>query len=399
MKLWVTGCSVILSAAKDLLVYFDYIPSFPLTKGTPLRRLLVLSLAGSATLTFGAEQQRPLESARSLGRGNTYVAAYDSDDATRSNPATLSETDIIVQLRWAQLDLFVGENAIDAVNDLTSFSAEDSATGALDAFKEKFGKRIYGRAQLNALATRVMWFELMPFATTSNYVEERVPSIPEFEFHSDTMAGVAMAFGYALGKNYNLGVTLRPAHRTVFAGKMAFADLLDFVEAEDMALEDYFEKREGFQIGMDVGGIWKPTKEWRFGATVENLGYAGNFSEFEDPPSPYPQKLSLGMNYRWDLKPWHWDFSADLQDVINPHQYDWWRLLHLGTEIGSSYISRDHDVGLMLGINEGYFSGGVFVDVFVARLTISSYAVELGEYAGQRGDRRWGASLSSTMTF
>lgn len=364
-----------------------------------MRTLLGLLLATFALPSLAVEQQRPLESTRFLGRGNTYVAAFDSDDATRGNPATLSETSINFQMRWLQLDLLVGKNSLDVVSDINNFSAEDSATSALDTFKDKAGQRLYGRVQLAPLGTRIFWFEIMPFASTSNYVEERNPSLPEFEFYSDSMAGMAIAFGYAVGKNFNLGVTLRPAHRTVFAGHMAFADLLDFVDSDDLELQDYFDKAEGFQVGMDVGGVWKPTKEWRFGALIENFGYAGNFSDFDNPPSPYPQKISLGLNYRWDMKPWVWDFSTDLQDIGNPHQYDWWRLLHMGSEIGRSYISRDNDIGLMVGVNEGYFTTGAYVDVLIARVNVSYYAVELGEYAGQRGDRRWGVSITSAMTF
>jgi hypothetical protein len=358
---------------------------------------VVLPLVASAAVA--REQERVLESSRYLGRGNTFVAGYDSDEATRGNPATLGEANVKFQLRWLQLDLMVGENSLDSVQDVSELDGEESAVSVLNTFEDKFGKRQYLRVQAVPLAMRILKFEMMPFFTTSNYVDMRLPTTPELQFRSDTMAGVAFAFGYSVSAAWSLGMTVRPAHRTVFAGDVAFADLLNFIDDEDASLEDLFEKEEGLQVGVDVGTIWRPAKDWRFGLLVENLGYAGNQGDFEAPPDPYQQRVDLGLNYRVDWKPWHWDVLVDAQDLVNPEQYDWFRLLHVGTEIGRSYISRDHDIGLLAGLNEGYFTTGGFLDLFIARLQMTYYAVELGEYAGQRRDRRWAITLLSSMTF
>ncbi len=363
------------------------------------RNLLSLALVFCAFELKAAEQQRPLESSRFYGRGNTYVAGYDSDEASRANPATLSETQVKFQVRWLQLDLLVGENSLDSVGDISKMSGEDSAVSLLETFEDKFGKRQYARMQISPVSLRILWFEMSPFFSTSNFVDMRLPTIPEVELYSDTLAGMNFSFGFPIGKTLNFGLTLRPAHRTVYSGKMSFGDLIDVIDSDEVELGELFEKREGFQIGWDTGAIWKPTPAWRFGLLVENLGYAGNYGDFKLTPKPYQQRVNLGMNYRVDWKPWHWDTLVDLQDVVNPEQFHYLQLLHVGTEIGRSYISRDHDIGLLAGINEGYLTGGLFVDVFVARLNMSYYAVELGEYPGQRKDRRFGITLLSSMTF
>lgn len=363
------------------------------------QHLLIFTSILWSPFSPAAEQQRPLESTRYYGRGNTYVAGYDSDEGTRANPATLSETPIKFQLRWLQLDLFVGENSMDSISDVTSLDGESSAVGLLETFEDKFGKRQYGRFQLSPISMRIFSFEFSPFFSSANYVDMRLPTIPEFELYSDTMAGVNISYGFPVGKTLNFGLTMRPAHRTVYAGNMGFGDLIDVLNSDEVDLETLFEKREGFQIGWDTGAIWKPAPAWRFGLLVENLGYAGNQGGFKAPPKPYQQRVNLGMNHRVDWKPWHWDTLVDLQDIVNPQEFHYLQLLHVGTELGRSYISRDNDVGLMFGINEGYFTTGAFIDVFVARLNLSYYAVELGEYPGQRKDRRYGITLLSSMTF
>jgi hypothetical protein len=367
-----------------------------------VRAMAVGACALASARGAAAEQERTLESPRFLGRGDTYVAAPDTDEATRANPATLAESAVKFQLRVLQLDVLVGENSLDSVSDVRKLSGDASAVKILQTFEDKLGKRQYARVQVEPVALRILSFELMPFFSTSNFVDLRVPTTPEVDFRSDTRVGLAMGVGLALTKTLDLGVTLRPYHRTLFTGEVAFGDVLSFVDDRDASLGDLFAKRQGVQVGWDLGGIWHPdfgNKAWRFGLLIEDLGYAGNFGDAETPPPPVPQRVSLGTSYRLDLKPWSWDFAADVQDVVNPGHLDWFRLLHLGTEIGRSYISRDNDIGLMGGVNEGYLTTGLFVDAFLARLTVSYYAVELGEYAGQRADRRWGATLATTITF
>jgi hypothetical protein len=345
------------------------------------------------------EQTRTLESPRFLGRGGTYVAGYDSDDASRGNPATLAEPALKFQLRWLQLDAMAGQNAIDSLGDVLEASGEKSAIDVLDTFTDKFGKRQYLRGQASPLAFRVFSFELAPFVSTTNFVDMRVPSLPEVTFSSDTLSGVSLTKAFAIGQTLLVGLTLTPGYRTTYAGEVTFADLLDFVDSDDQELSDLFDERSGMQLGWNAGAIWKPSKEWRFGLLAENVGYTAGIGDADAPPRPSPMRLSTGLSYRIDWKPWAWDWMLDVQDVVNPQQYDYWRLIHLGTELGRTYVSRDNDVGLQLGVNEGYLTAGAFVDAFIARLNLAYYAVELGEYAGQRPDRRWGVTLVSTTTF
>lgn len=346
------------------------------------------------------ERFRELESTRFFGRGNTYIAAHDSNEATRGNPATLAEPKLSFQVRWGQLDLFLGENTLDTVSDIASVKPGDSAVSLLENFSDKFGKRQYGRLQGNAFSVRVMSFELSPVLSTINYVDPRVKPTPDVEIYSDTYAGAHIAFGLAASKELFVGFNLRPLHRTLFHGEMKFADVMDFVDNSEFSLDDLITKREGLHLGLDIGTIWTPGKHWRFGMLVENLGYAGVMGEFKDPPPPLRQRLGVGMMYRWALsKKWNWDWFADIQDLTSDGRYNLFRLVQLGTELGTSYFTRDHDLGLMLGVNEGYFTTGAFVDLYLARLSASYYAVELGEYPGQRKDRRFALSLESSVTF
>ena len=362
---------------------------------------LLFALASPIGLAQAVEQERILDSTRFLARGNTYVAATDSDEATRANPATLAEPKLAFQLRFLQMDLFVGQNTMNSVSDVANVDGEASAVALLETFRDKFGKRQYGRVQFMPLATRIFAFEISPFVSSSNFIDMRLPTTPTVEFESHTISGVNLSYAQTIGKETLVGLTLRPAHRQRFRGDIAFANLLEFVDSDAFQLDDVFEREEGFIVGADLGVIWRKGKNWRFGLVGENLGHAANNAEFQNTTSPLAQRINLGMDYRYEFKPWYWDWLFDIQNIDQAWsgQRDPFRSLHLGTELGVSYVSRDTDLGLALGINDGYFTSGLYADFYVTRLNLSYYAVELGQYAGQRKDRRWGATLVSSMTF
>lgn len=82
------------------------------------------------------------------------------------------------------------------------------------------------------------------------------------------------------------------------------------------------------------------------------------------------------------LGPINLDYFLDYQNIVNREGMNMLRNIHTGFELGYSLFTRDHDYGLLAGINEGYFVGGLFVDLFIARIEFVKYAVELGEYPG-----------------
>jgi len=368
-----------------------------------MRYLMVLFniffLLLSSTTAFSDEQFKVYDSARALGRGDTNVAAFDSDEAAFFNPATLSEAKSITwQLRFFQLDAFVGENLIDTVDDIMDMK-EGSTLGVLETLAEKFGQRQYAKVQYIPFALRIKSFEISPFFTSSNFAEARSPVAPDMEFRSDTIAGMNLSLGLEATKGMHFGVTVRPMHRTLFQGKMDIGDVINLLAESEAELGDVFQEKQATYVGLNLGWVWNASKELRFGATADNIGFASNQGEFDNAADPLSQRISLGMNYRIDLKPWHWDFALDLQDVVNPENYNYLRLIHMGTEIGTSYLSRDNDAGFLLGINEGYLTTGAYADVFLGRLGLTYYAVELGEYPGQRKDRRYALTIQTAMTF
>jgi len=361
---------------------------------------LVMAWAG---IVRAEEQTNLFESPRVSGRGRAHVAAYDSDDATRFNPATLAEPKLKFQLRPAQFDLFVGENSINLINDLVKVSSSSNSGGdGMVQFLSQldFGQRLYGRGQLGLLAMRFGGFELSPFFVGEMAFDLHNPVLPGAAWRIDSVAGMGMSYGWFWRPNLAVGVTVRPLHRWYTSSEMGLVDILDYTSSSgsDKA-SDTFRLLSGWGVGVDTGLIWLPTPTTRVGVTVLNVGDTGYFQDTGEQPPNIQQTINVGALHRAALGKWNWDWYLDGQGLMNRGGINLVRLIHGGTELGYRLWSRDNDLGLVAGLNEGYTTYGLFADLWLLRLDVTNYAVEVGHYPGQIIDRRWGATLRTSMTF
>ncbi|WP_141733734.1 hypothetical protein [Oligoflexus tunisiensis] len=365
------------------------------------RSTVLLPLLYVSCPAWAAEREAIFVSPRAAGRGDTFVGAFDSTEAARLNPAALAESRSTFQLSFLQFDGVVGQNSVDTISDLMKLSSVGKGGfGFLRSFDDKFGKRQYVRGQLSALSMRIKSFEVQFFGTNASWLELRDPTTPQAEFESDTFAGAQFSYAMPLGKQFLLGATFRPMYRLYIHGQMGFTDILEFVPPSETEFDDYAQLQSGLGYGGDLGLIWRPTPALRLGLTVQNVGDTSfeNSDETKIPPK-LESVISTGGLYRLKFGSWDLDLSGEMRDLMNRQGLNLTRLLHWGAEFGRSFYGKDHDVGVTTGLREGYITAGAFIDAWIFRLDIANYAVELGETPGQRMDRRWAATLQSTMSF
>jgi hypothetical protein len=349
-------------------------------------------------------REKYMESARAYGRGGTYIAAYESDEATFLNPATLAEPNgKTVQFRWAQLDGFVGENTVDTISEIADIKpGQTSPVSLLQQFSDKFGKQQYLRFQAAPLGIRILSFDMAPFFSTSNWIDMRVPTTPETWIHSDTFAGANFSLAMGFGKQFYVGITARPFFRTLFDTDLAFAEIMEFEPMGDLKAADVFKLYSGAGVGFDVGTIFTFGKGYRLGMKVADLGgtgYSLSTTDSADQPPIIQPNLSMGIMKRLDYKPWRLDWAVDMQDIMNPDDISYLRTFQGGIELGRAYRTLDNDMGVTLGLHEGYLCFGAFIDMWLVRLDALSYAVEIGEIPGQRQDRRTAFTARSSLYF
>ncbi|NRA44459.1 MAG: hypothetical protein HRU09_05835 [Oligoflexales bacterium] len=357
---------------------------------------LVLGFAHEA---MGIEQEWLLDSPRVWGRGRTFVAAPDSDEAARFNPATLAEPDVSFQMRLLQLDGMIGENTIDTIGDLVSAAGTSDAIDLLSKFDSKFGERQSFKAQGSLFSLRFGSFEISPFGLNNSWLELTNPSIPNMEWKADTLAGVSISYGFELFPSFFMGLALRPMYRWHIAGNIAFVDIIEFVGPSEIDFETFTPLTSGAYVAGDVGMVWNLSPTFRWGLTFRNVGDATVTNEFEDAPPPLRQNISTGIFSRSPGQYFNLDYYLDIHSLTNRDGLNLLRLVNTGAELGSSVFSRDHDFGLLAGLNEGYFCTGLFADLLFMRFDLVNYGVELGHAPGQKPDRRWGISARTSMTF
>jgi hypothetical protein len=352
---------------------------------------------------YGEEIDYNFESTRQRGRGNTYTAATYSHETPRWNPAVLSEAKPkTVEFRWFEFDVMVGQNSVDTVSDIMSAlgsSSDEMLGNILETFSDKFGKRQYLRFQLLPIGLRFGGFVLEPFVTNYEWLEMRIPTLPIMALESDTRAGVGLSYGFPVGKNMRLGMTVRPTYRYFVSADVAATDVIQIAASEAGSSDDIVSMMSGMYVPVDLGMIWSNSPSFRFGATWHNVGDAAVTEEAADASPLIKSDLSLGMMYRKKVGSWNLDTSADLRDMLFRQSSSFLRKLHGGVEFGRPYFTTDNDIGVQVGVSEGWYSLGGFVDIWLARLAVSNYGVELGEVAGQRQDRRWGVTMQSSVTF
>lgn len=129
-------------------------------------------------------------------------------------------------------------------------------------------------------------------------------------------------------------------------------------------------KTWGFDAGVDFTYGMKHS-QFSLGASVMNIGGL-NFNETEgtaDVPDD-EANLSIGSAFRQDYGLFGWTLSADLRPLNQ--DIDFGRKFHLGFMLDLPVVD------FMIGINEGYWSYGAQIDIYLFKLMAGVYSVELG---------------------
>ena len=199
---------------------------------------LMILLQIEQKLLYAEGKKSTFLSPRSLGRGGTFVAANDSSEARRLNPASMVDRDKKFQLSFFEVDFFGGQEVLSTLNDILQISVTSGGFDFFRKFDKKFGKKQYLRGQGSFLNLRYGSFEFDPFVVTSTELELKNPAVPEAEWLSDSLMGANFSFAYPASKKVSLGLTLRPYYRLYLAGDMSFSELMDFLPPASKKLTD-----------------------------------------------------------------------------------------------------------------------------------------------------------------
>ena len=385
---------------------------------------LVSCLACSASLAFASTRDFSTEnewgSSQINALGGVGHMSEEMVDQFFSDPSLPVQRKAKFELQLSSLHAMYSKDLKATVSDAQELQSESSGdSGAsqtvelLDKVRSLFGRNLTGAANLTVLPFRLKSFMLVPYSSVFLDGGANVPSWPRANATVDSYAGLGLGNGFSLGKEWSLGVNLRPGVRGYAKVNASVADVGDFsssssgssgtaASGEDSASK-YASYGVGVYVPVDAGVGYLAGKSTRFNVVLRNIGGAPSLSTVQGTKPPvYPMRISLGCStsiYQWGK---HRVLGGtDLQDVYNMRDRNsilmrWqWAAQYLYT-----FGSRAQTTfGLNGGIRSGYPSVGLFVDLFLFKLEAAYFRREAGYYPGQRGELAYSFRAWSQMSF
>ena len=143
--------------------------------------------------------------------------------------------------------------------------------------------------------------------------------------------------------------------------------------------------KSGSGVSVDIGLMYSlglvPTFDTRLGLVAQNIPEM-DMGDAEDIKT----QVNAGIAIERSLSSFTIVGAMDYVDIGNSldEDDDASKRLHMGVEIKHANYGA-----LRAGLNQGYWTAGASIPIWIFRLDAATYAEEVGAYAGQREDRRY----------
>ena len=338
---------------------------------------MVLTVAASAQ---AAPLQEVIRQPRMMAMGGAGVGLADDEYALFQNPAGLAGNDtrrfkllgLGLETSWDTYEFFGS-----SLSAISSFKTSD--------LNKLMGKDIAFRGGLTPV------IQLPGFAIA--YVVDGQASInqynqanPYFDIGFMTTHGVQAGYGFALQR----GRHARDEMRFGVAGKVLWrkggfysVSTAGFLQAttNGKAYIDNLVGDFGMGFGVDLGSQYITHLDKQstasFGVSVTDLGD----TKFSDPhAAPLPMSVNLGVAYQKKFDFMSLKLAADLKHLNAQTSFS--NKTHIGAEVSIPLFD------FYLGASQLSPTYGVAFDIWVLRVSLISFAEELGIFAGQNNSRK-----------
>lgn len=346
-------------------------------------KLFLLVLLGGIQVT-AAELYQPGLQARCFAMGGTCISHVRGASALFFNPAALA--------RVEGFDLILAETQAGISKDAVDFTAQFQG----GTFQASDFNRLYGKTLTADVAARTGF--VMPsfgfglFSNNYTTMQFSDPTFPTFHMNLISEYGYVVAGAFALGPDTSIGVSGRHIKRW---GGDKDIDMMSLAGQSSSSVASSNFQDHGVGHSLDVAFLTtlnhplKPTLSlvWQdLGVTTFNLT-----SGTTPPPSQY-DNLIFGAAIKQEMSVFSFTHAFEYK-FIRTQGYDLSKKVHLGTEASIGPLD------LRAGINQGYVTYGVGVDLLFFQLDAAAYATELGTYSGQSRSDRYTVSLTINLDF
>ncbi len=352
--------------------------------------LLLVGLPGTASTD---ELRTLFRGVRPAGMANAFLTLSDDDNALFYNPAGLND----IKSGYITILNPLGElsaGTIDLYNDLRGVDPNNPNRFAetlkvVQILNRNIGEHRHGRAALFPNYVRHnLGFGILAQGTVDAEARRAGQQSGLGQLDVDSRVDLGAVIGGAFGfkeRRIQIGATgkffqrqaLNPNPRT-----FTITDLTNksFDPFKDLTTKTAFAIDLGTKVNVPV----------RLSPTVALVGQNLADLDFQEI-GKIPSTINAAVAINPDLWILGTTFALEWDDVGNRlgNDTDQAKRLHAGAELRLPKI-----LSLRGGINQGYLTAGVTLNLWLLQLAYATYAEEVGAYAGQRGDRRHLAQLT-----
>jgi hypothetical protein len=340
---------------------------------------------------------RPYQSARGAGMGGLRITSGLYDENFFGNPARaaanpkwkVSLLDLTVETTPSTIDT-IGDLAGggDTLNKIADTAGTNNHGRIQTVFPAVYIPRLFGGK--NSIAIGLI-------ANTQFDVDLRRSY--QLDPRSITDIGPAVTFARSfMNDRLAVGVTGHATYRLATREGYSFVDLI-----RGSSISPTQSGGQGAHIDFDVGSTYDlpiviPGEVIISTAVSINHLLGGNYSNLglelvdgmEGKPRPQPRSLGFGAAAR---KAQLWKFSdamvgLEFLDIGNNPDGSLFRTVHLGGELRYGVLAP------RLGINQGYFAGGLGINLKVLEIDLATYGEEMSLNVGGLQDRRYVAKIA-----
>lgn len=316
-----------------------------------------------------------------LGRGDTGVATADYQEAIFYNPAGLAQgKGLYKETVLISPSVEVSTKTKDLVRQVLVEKDNDA-----DTLKSYVGRNMHlGLSNFSGVVFRRMALGVLASSQTNLMLAKSEQDRGLETLRADAAVNRVGVFSFAesfWNQKLMLGMTGKYIMRNEAQLEVSALDsnnISDQMDSNDAKIE-----RSG--TGVDIGVMYDMEKlPWHLGLHVENFGTTQLKSSDDNVKSRrLPQVVTVGTAFEMGTKISSMMIFADFRDLSGHSELNVYKRLHLGAELKIARV-----FGFEGGLNQGYPSAGLFLNLYVMRFDIGAYTEEVGNSAGIRPDQR-----------
>ncbi len=354
-----------------------------------------------ASNTFALDQIiYPYYDVRTAGMGGVFLTTGLYDQNFFGNPARVTANpgfkltlfDPTIEANSGMIS-----NAPKIINTATSGGGTSNIINLLSGLS---GSDLHGRIELVAPAVyfnvKKLYFGIGILTSEQLDLDPRNNYSVGTQSYLDISPAVTVGYKFLKDDALSIGTTI---HESIRASTPASMDLGQFLGG-GFSLSNFL--KDGMDTDFDVGATYNlPWKVWNTtfttGAAVNNV-LGGTYSSplpvklgsITGPPLAQPTSIGVGISA---VRPSFWKFAQttaalEFTDFGNNAYGSLFRQIHLGAETNWGILA------FRGGINQGYWTAGLGINLYVLTIDLASYGEEMGLNAGDIEDRRYMARIA-----